>query len=86
MYKTRINIFLLIIILIFGIIIGSINTVGQRSYFEAAKNDFEESINDPNHTNLPTVVENDKSTKVAQKIENSIYGIFKKILNKIASS
>ena len=31
-------------------------------------------------------VENDKSTKVAQKIENSIYGIFKKILNKIASS
>ena len=86
MRNVRVNIFLIIVILIIGIIIGSINTVGQRSYFEQAKNDFEQSIDNPNHINLPTIVETDKSTKVAQKIDNSIYGIFKKILNKIASN
>ena len=74
-----------ILILFIGVIIGSTNTVGQRDYFEDAKNDFENSINDPNHTNLPIIVEKDTTTKIAQKLENSIYKGFKKILKKIAS-
>lgn len=75
----------IILILFIGVIIGSTNTVGQRDYFEDAKNDFENSINDPNHTNLPIIVEKDTTTKIAQKLENSIYKGFKKILKKIAS-
>ena len=84
MYRTKINIFLIIIILVIGIIIGSINTVGQRSYFDKAKEEFEESIDNPNHSNLPIIVEKDNGTKLAQKIDNSIYSVFRKILNKIA--
>ena len=77
--------FFILIVLFMGVIIGSTNTVGQRDYFEDAKNDFENSITDPNHTNLPLIVEKDKTTKIAQKLENGIYKGFKKILKKIAS-
>lgn len=77
-------IFLIIVILLIGIIIGSINTFGQRSYFENAKDEFENNIKDPNHTNLPVVVEKDRTTKIAQKIDTTIYNNFKKILKKIA--
>ena len=77
--------FFILIVLFMGVIIGSTNTVGQREYFEDAKNDFENSITDPNRTNLPLIVEKDKTTKIAQKLENGIYKGFKKILKKIAS-
>ena len=76
---------LLILVLLVGIIIGSINTVGQRDYFEQAKDDFESSIDDPNHTNLPTIVNKEKTTKIAQKIDNTIYSGFRKLLKKIIS-
>lgn len=76
---------LVILMLFIGIIIGSTNTVGQRGYFEQAKEDFENSISDPNHTNLPIVVEKDTTTKFAQKIDSGIYNAFRKILKKIAS-
>ena len=64
--------FFILIVLFMGVIIGSTNTVGQREYFEDAKIDFENSITDPNHTNLPLIVEKDKTTKIAQKLENGI--------------
>ncbi len=77
---------LIILFIIIGVIIGSVDTVGQRDYFNNAKNDFEENINNPNYTNLPTIPKKDKTTKIAHKIDNTIYQGFKKILKKMFSS
>ena len=86
--KNRFFNFLLILILflIFGVIIGSMDTVGQREYFEIAKDKYEENIINPNYSNLPTIPKKDKTTSVAQKIDNKIYQSFQKILKKMFSS
>ncbi len=87
MKRKRISVvFIVILLILFGVIIGSIDTVGQRDYFENAKNDYEENISNPNYTNLPTVPYKDQTTKIAQKIDNTIYNSFKKILKKMFSS
>lgn len=87
MKRKHVNILLIIIaLMIIGIIIGSIDTVGQRDYFEIAKDDFEENIDNPNYTNLPTIPNKDKSTKIAHKIDNLIYQSLEKILKKMFSS
>ena len=87
MKKGKISIVLIIILfIIIGIIIGSVDTVGQRDYFDKAKNDYENNIDNPNYTNLPTIPNKDKTTKIAHKIDNTIYQGFKKILKKMFSS
>lgn len=87
MKKNRISIlFILLICVLFGLIIGSFDTVGQRDYFEKSKTQFEENINNPNYNNLPTIPTKDPTTKIAQKIDNKIYQSFQKILKKMFSS
>lgn len=87
MKNKKFNLFLLFgILVLFGIIIGSINTVGQRDYFEKSKTEFEENIDNPNYTNLPTMPTKDTTTRIAQKIDDTIYESFQKILKKMFSS
>lgn len=82
MYKV-IKFFFILFILLLGIIIGSINTVGQREYFNISKNDFENNINNGDYNNLPLIVEQDTSTKIAQKIDDKIYSTLNKIIQKV---
>lgn len=82
MYKV-IKFFFILFILLLGIIIGSINTVGQREYFNISKNDFENNINNEDYNNLPLIVEQDTSTKIAQKIDDKIYSTLNKIIQKV---
>lgn len=82
MYKF-LKVCLIIFILLLGIIIGSINTVGQREYFNISKDEFENNINNNEYQNLPLIVEKDTSTKLAQKIDDKIYSTINKIFNKI---
>lgn len=87
MKNKRFNFLLfLALLIVLGIIIGSTNTVGQRDYFEKSKQEFEENIDSPSYTNLPTLPEKDTSTRLAQKIDNAIYKGFEKILKKMFSS
>ena len=87
MRKKRIPFGLFIILLIIlGVIIGSVDTVGQRDYFEKAKNEYEDNIDNPNYINLPTIPTKDTTTKIAHKIDNTIYQGFRKILKKMFSS
>lgn len=82
MYKL-LKIFILIFILFLGIIIGSINTVGQREYFNISKNDFEINIEKDDYNNLPLIVEQDTSTKIAQTLDNKIYTTLNRIIQKV---
>lgn len=79
-------VFIFFLCVLIGLIIGSINTVGQRDYFNIAKTDYENNIENPNYSNLPTIPFKDKTTKIAQKIDNKIYQSFHKILKKMFSS
>lgn len=82
MYKL-LKIFILIFILFLGIIIGSINTVGQREYFNISKNDFEINLEKDDYNNLPLIVEQDTSTKIAQTLDNKIYTTLNRIIQKV---
>lgn len=87
MKKRNLNfIFLIFICVLIGFIVGSIDTVGQRDYFDISKTEYENNIGNPNYTNLPTIPTKDKTTKIAQKIDNKIYQSFYKILKKMFSS
>ncbi len=87
MRKRTMNfVFIVFLCVLIGLIIGSINTVGQRDYFNIAKTDYENNIENPNYSNLPTIPFKDKTTKIAQKIDNKIYQSFHKILKKMFSS
>lgn len=82
MYKL-LKIFILIFILFLGIIIGSINTVGQREYFNISKNNFEINLEKDDYNNLPLIVEQDTSTKIAQTLDNKIYTTLNRIIQKV---
>ena len=82
MYKL-LKALLIIGILFLGIIIGSINTVGQREYFNVSKENFENNINNDNYQHLPLIVEKDTSTKIAQKIDDKIYSSLNKLMKKV---
>ena len=82
MYKL-LKAILIIGILFLGIIIGSINTVGQREYFNVSKENFENNINNDNYQYLPLIVEKDTSTKIAQKIDDKIYSTLNKLMKKV---
>ncbi len=76
---------MIFIIFLLGLIVGSVNTVGQRDYFEQAKNNFENKVENQSDLNIPFITEKDKTTKIAQKIDNTIFKTLKKILKRIAS-
>lgn len=85
--KIRLRtIFLIVVVLILGIIIGGANSVGTNNYFEDAKDSFEEEIVIPNNKYEPkqTVVEGNTLSKVAVKIDNLINTVINKVLEKIA--
>lgn len=82
MYKLIKCIFLIFLIF-FGIIIGSLNTVGQREYFNVSKENFENNINNDNHENLPIIVEQEASTKIAQTIDDKIFKTLNKLMRKV---
>ena len=82
MFKIIKCIFLIFLIFL-GIIIGSLNTVGQREYFNVSKENFENNIKNDNHKNLPIIVEQDASTKIAQTIDDKIFKTLNKLMRKV---
>ncbi len=79
-------ILLLFVFLLIGIIIGSKNNIGSSNYFEEAKNEFEESIKDPDneYQSKYTKVEGNILSNIAVKIDEKLSDLLTSVLEKIA--
>jgi hypothetical protein len=48
-----------------------------------SKENFENNIKNDNHNNLPIIVEQDASTKIAQTIDDKIFKTLNKLMRKV---
>ena len=76
-----------IILISFGVVIGSKNTDGPNEYFEMSKNEVEEQIKNNEEIKTKNLYpEADKTTKLAQNIDQLIMKIISVVKNKIGSN